>query len=905
MSGVIPEALIIDDQPYDLLEIAPSRRRWDARPVPSQPGDGSAPKPHYLEAHAGFGVSHRHTGPRGPNGPAHHDYAQNVNTLHHGLLAPAPRITCIDLSSAGGAGAAFRPGGSTTSRLGGSTTAGLGGGVNTVTPWAITEFGNFLYVHAEAHTYVVDPAVGTRVETRFHGASALARSADVFDNAMVVALGSSVDAEVATDPRAADTDTVWAAASGVQMSVFRVGGSGRLFSARNNLVYNVLPGQNPATLANYLPTGGEVITDETDPVRSLEEFARGLVGGTARTARTFDPEAGFISRAILPRSRLSPSDYDGRGLLNAGDFLLYASARVVWMITADGRRQRAGPEVSDYNESPYIGGQPGVPDVAGEWVYWPFYFPDSGDSVIFAVRPREPEEPGIGPLVWSDLLWLENRECRVVRYWGGRNVSGLAQRVLALDNVAGYWRLGEAPGGAQDSSGNGNAGTVTLGAGTRDAAALEAAGGDGSIDFDGADTKVFIPADIAFEDIWDAGGSAFFMFNAKSDGETSFSRVFEKNADWQLRVQDEAGGLLRMYFEKAFTGVQGKWQTAVDIPIGTTIIGVFVYDADAAGNDPTLYLWDGTAFTTRSVGSGLTRVQAPTGTRRSDTGDDFFIGNDSSSGFTFDGRLDEIALFSDELTATEAETLINKAKGPPVKPRLFFGAATTSNKEQVGYIELGRGGGPDIFDSDAVPALTGVLYLPHDDFGLPGVVKDVERLELPLVEDADSNNYAVIEVSDDDGATWKKLVLAQSGSNQERVVSTGFQQVFADLTDLPSGTELTFRATFTQESGATAFLKLHGDPIAYLSERPAMTQQVTTLLHVQDRPGIEHVKEITDRLEALASGGKVQIKHQPGDETIYAKIHSVQGIEIEIETPSGAKEREIAVELTWREVATS
>ncbi|MDA2954092.1 MAG: hypothetical protein O2976_05710 [Actinomycetota bacterium] len=662
MPNPIPRELFINGQPYTLAEVGPDRRQWTVTMVPSQPGDGSQPRPHFLEAHGGFGVSHRHTNPRGEVGATHHDYAQNVDTRFHALTVPSPRITFIDLSTLSPTGGAFVFGGFTRSRLGGNATGGLGGGEFSEGAWAFTEYGGKIYLHGGTHTYVVDPAAGTHVETRIHGTSSRARSGDVFDNTLVVALGSNVDAEGATSPYVdSGSPTAWAAASGVQMSTFRVGGSGRLFSAQDNLVFNVLPGQDPADSTKYLPTVGEVITDQTDPVRSLEEFARGLVAGTARTLRTFDPEAGFVSRAILPSSRLSSSDFDGRGVLNKGSYLLYSTTRSVWLIVPGARPQRVGPDISDFNESPYVGGQPGVPDTAGEWDYWPFYYPDTGHSVIFAVRERGQGEPGIGPFVWVDYLYLASVECRAVKFWGG---------------------------------------------------------------------------------------------------------------------------------------------------------------------------------------------------------------NDSTN------------------------------------PRLFFGAATTANPERCGYITLGKGGAPDPLESDYVPALTGSLFFPHDGYKPPGVLKDVERIEFPNIENADATNYLVASVSDDKAVTWINLVKAQSGSDQERINSTSFQQVFAPTGDVPSGRELIVRLVFTQASGATKPVKVHGEPILYLSERPAMTRQVQTLIKVA-RDQIEDAFTVKTTLEALAAAGKVQIQHAPGDTAFYAKIHSVKEVEIEIESPSGRREQEWAVELVWREVATA
>src|SRR5690606_12464979 len=115
-----------------------------------------------------------------------------------------------------------------------------------------------------------------------------------------------------------------------------------------------------------------------------------------------------------------------------------------------------------------------------------------------------------------------------------------------------------------------------------------------------------------------------------------------------------------------------------------------------------------------------------------------------------------------------------------VKPRVFFGAGTSANPEQVGWIPVGRGGAPDIFTSDAKPALSSELFAAEDDFGLPGTIKEVDRIEFSDIANADRDNYLVASVSADGGTTHTALVNETSGSVLDgRVVATGFQQVFA------------------------------------------------------------------------------------------------------------------------------
>ncbi len=234
----------------------------------------------------------------------------------------------------------------------------------------------------------------------------------------------------------------------------------------------------------------------------------------------------------------------------------------------------------------------------------------------------------------------------------------LAAKIAELGATA-HWGLGEAAGDALDAIGS-NDGTVTIGAGVRDVAALNDQG-DGCITFDGADTTCAVADADAIRNIFDGGGSFFFMFNANSDGEGSFGRVWQKAH--RFVVSSESGGNVRLRMIVNWSGNNHDFQTAVDIPINTTIIGVWVYDADTIGNLPTLYVHDGTSITTRTSGSGLTRNGAEeTGTRSTDSGSSFRIGSGSGSTNVFDGELDEIAVFGGvTLTEAQATALIDLA----------------------------------------------------------------------------------------------------------------------------------------------------------------------------------------------------------------------------------------------------
>lgn len=236
------------------------------------------------------------------------------------------------------------------------------------------------------------------------------------------------------------------------------------------------------------------------------------------------------------------------------------------------------------------------------------------------------------------------------------------EAALALSNIVGYWGMGAAASPEPDLSGNGNDAVVTIGAGTFDAPPLDA-GGDGAVDADGADTKGTITDDPAIQDIFDGpdGGSLLFMFNARSDGEGNNGRVFEFRGSTLLAVTTETGPNIRLRFFADFDVTDGIWDTDVDIPKDTLIVGGLNYRSSAITNVPVILLWDGSALSARTI----TENTAPVGTRVSDVGTDKLIANNAGSTRSFDGILDEIGLRKGSpTTLSELTELVNLALGP-------------------------------------------------------------------------------------------------------------------------------------------------------------------------------------------------------------------------------------------------
>ena len=261
-------------------------------------------------------------------------------------------------------------------------------------------------------------------------------------------------------------------------------------------------------------------------------------------------------------------------------------------------------------------------------------------------------------------------------------VETVSEELLILTGLAGYWKLGDVSGDALDSK-NSNDGTVTLGAGVRAAASLDVRG-DGSIEFDGAETKVEISDVAAIQLIWDGGGGMFAIFNADSDGEGSNGRIIDKD-EWTLYVSDEIAGKVKLNFVHGFSGLAGWWRTDRDIELNNSYAVGVDYDADSTANNPTIYVYNFATgiLTVYTIGAGnLTEVFTPALTRSSDVGFDLVIGNNTAQIRTFDGHVDEVAIFTTPFTQAEFVILAERANGT-LENGLFKGVVASSREKRM------------------------------------------------------------------------------------------------------------------------------------------------------------------------------------------------------------------------------
>ena len=199
----------------------------------------------------------------------------------------------------------------------------------------------------------------------------------------------------------------------------------------------------------------------------------------------------------------------------------------------------------------------------------------------------------------------------------------------------------------RDSTGNENHGVLTPGAGGW---TTMRPGKGAAIDFDGADTVVNAGSDASLDNIWDGGGTFSIWVNPRSDGESDAGRILGKGLQgWVCYCRAESGGFLGIQFYVDFDGGDGSWRSPIVIPINEDTNIIVTYDSDSVGNVPTIYI--------NGVPISLITVSSPIGTRLTDAGSSFMIGDRASGAVGFDGKQDEPILYDRILTPQKVRAL--------------------------------------------------------------------------------------------------------------------------------------------------------------------------------------------------------------------------------------------------------
>lgn len=203
---------------------------------------------------------------------------------------------------------------------------------------------------------------------------------------------------------------------------------------------------------------------------------------------------------------------------------------------------------------------------------------------------------------------------------------------------------------------------------------------DAGLDFDGVDDLVAVADSANITDIWDGGGTFTCWINTDSDGEADKGHIHRKVS--HLETRNESGGKVELIFHSIWSVSNGDWSTtSTEVTLGEWTFVAITYNSDATGNNPTFYVNDKVL----TVGSGLTEDSAPTGTRTTDGGSDFVIGNAIGGNRSFEGDICEVRMFDRALSASE---IAEHRRG-----------VYTDDTDLVGYWKMDEGTGTTATDT--------------------------------------------------------------------------------------------------------------------------------------------------------------------------------------------------------------
>ena len=244
----------------------------------------------------------------------------------------------------------------------------------------------------------------------------------------------------------------------------------------------------------------------------------------------------------------------------------------------------------------------------------------------------------------------------LVSWWNFDEASGNAIDAHASNDLTDVNTVGTAdgPGGGpavdgnavsqqDDQSGHANNATQATGANkpTLQTAELNSLP---ILRFDGTNDSLATGSNASLDDIWSGGGTLAIVFNPDSDGGGDLGRLLSKT-NWELQTMEESGGNVRVQFVVDWS-TDGKWETPVNVPIGSHSIVLITYDSASASNNATIRV-NGTADSTTDTSA--------VGTFASDASATLYIGNIADGSRGFDGDIAEVVLFDRTLDAADID----------------------------------------------------------------------------------------------------------------------------------------------------------------------------------------------------------------------------------------------------------
>lgn len=231
--------------------------------------------------------------------------------------------------------------------------------------------------------------------------------------------------------------------------------------------------------------------------------------------------------------------------------------------------------------------------------------------------------------------------------------------LISDGNLEAYYRL---EGNFNDSSGNG-----FNGSGSTSPTSVPSGGMfGGAYDWNGTtdNVRAILTGKTPFNGTWTM--NCWVEPDGVGEGAANdYGRIFDMGGKTNLRWSAISGSDMKMRFTQSYSGPDGGWETdSYVVPTNTFSMITVVFNGATAGNAPTIYV-NGSSVS-------VTNYASPTGTIETST--TFNIGNNSNSGVrTFDGVIDDMALFSRALTAQEIADLYDLVTASGGSNAIFFG----------------------------------------------------------------------------------------------------------------------------------------------------------------------------------------------------------------------------------------
>ena len=174
-----------------------------------------------------------------------------------------------------------------------------------------------------------------------------------------------------------------------------------------------------------------------------------------------------------------------------------------------------------------------------------------------------------------------------------------------------------------------------------------------------ADNYVNVEASEGLNNLFSDGGSVSCWIYPFGNGESDLGRIFAHGGNYLATGSAHTDNTIHLTFEADWSTTNGVWSTSsrfVSLFEWTHVL--ITYNGSATGNHPIIYI-NGSK---KTVGSGLASPSStPAGSLTAVTGS-FLLGNNGSFIRQYDGKLDDVLVYSDIIDDNEAIRIYNAGK---------------------------------------------------------------------------------------------------------------------------------------------------------------------------------------------------------------------------------------------------